>query len=51
MVVVANKAEMPRLKGRGEEISIDYIRNLLFPGEDANVVLLFNKAKPESRCT
>ena len=29
-----------RLKGHGEEISIDHTENLLFPIEDADVVLL-----------
>ena len=30
---------------------IDHMRNLLFSGEDADVVLLFDKAKPEPHCT
>ena len=44
-------AEMARLKYRGEEMLIDHIRNILVPGEDADLVFLFNKAKPESLCT
>ena len=42
--------EMAKLKYRGEEILIDHIRNLLVPGEDADFVFLFKKAKPESLC-
>ena len=30
---------------------IDHMRNLLFSGEDADVVLLFDKAKAEPHCT